>query len=828
MNQSKLRLKLEYRDYFKQALTFGWPEGLKSRSLDATVLVTQPYGFEQKLTGKAKRVGDRGEFVINYPLVDEGRFAPTPSTIADPEGAKRWGMGGYRFELTLKSGRRKVASGDLRLNANDFFGEIGGMKLAQVDSLRQFIECCPERPAFIDTTEMGFTIRTIPDRVKTCSVKVEVVDPKSHKRLAGPLNLKLNGKVKRYSFDGERWGPGEFWLRVRIHQGSKAVGPYLIRQIYMETPHRPKRPVSPLRVGHSPQYMVDGWIFGSSSGLQHAPDQLEVVSDGPIVEIDRPWEQGPDHQPINSFWYDQEAGQFRATYYAGPLTEDERLWKMGVRSTITAYSTRYLCLTVSSDGVTWEKPDLGLVEYKGSRKNNILRDKSGEDFLMSGEFDSFPAPVKERPLPKRYRYRFYDRKKDGPVDMGNFVFRVFLQQSMEPANQFGSGFRPKHREFWGFERRGDTFLALTRRPVLTGARGMHLIHTNERASTFPFEGDPFALAYPGGRSTATFYHRHSKTFYYYYRPDYPAYPPHGQPYYLWHRVAAVRTRAVTWTRDGIHWERRHQTVPDEHDPPGTTLYGFGFLRPAGSDLSDTDGQLYMGALLNWDFLTQQNRQHLMWSRDLIHWDKFGANRKPLLENGPIGSWNTGSSGLNSYTQITNSDGEEEWLFTFTAGNSRYMLGSGSADDAQSVEDFKARRPYYQLAPFFTSWKDFYNEINNCRVLTGLAKCKTGRLAHVEPSRSRGEFTTLPLVVEGNRLLLNGLTDSGGSVRVEVQDAEGNTFPELGLDDCIPFSGDRTAHEVRWKRAGLEEVNGRVVRLRVVLEGARLYTFRIAS
>ena len=63
------------------------------------------------------------------------------------------------------------------MNANDFFGEIGGVKLAQVDSLRQFIECCSERPAFIDTTEMGFTIRTLPDRVKTCSVKVDVVDP---------------------------------------------------------------------------------------------------------------------------------------------------------------------------------------------------------------------------------------------------------------------------------------------------------------------------------------------------------------------------------------------------------------------------------------------------------------------------------------------------------------------------------------------------------------------------------------------------------------------------------------------------------------------------
>ena len=827
MSRSRLRLKLDYLDYFRQALTFRWPSGLKATSADANVTVSQPYGFEQKLTGKAKRVDDRGEVVITYPLVDEGRFAPVMSSATDPEGAKRWGMRAYRFQLTLKAGRKIVGSGTLRLDPNDFFGEIGGMKLAQVDSLRQFIECCPERPAFIDTTEMGFTIRTIPDRVKSCSVKVDVMDPKSHKRLAGPLNLKLNGKEKRYSFDGEKWGRGEFWLRVRIYKGSKAVGPYLIRQIFLETPYRPKRPVSPLRVGHSPQYMVDGWIFGSSSGLQHAPDQLEVVSDGPIAEIDRPWEQGPDHLGMNSFTYDKEAGQFRATYYAGPLTEDERLWKMGVRSTITAHSTRYLCLTVSNDGVKWEKPDLGIVEYKGSRKNNILRDKSGEDFLMSGEFDSFPAPVKERPLPRKYRYRFYNPKKDGPVDMDNFVFRVFLNQSMEPANQFKGRFRPKHREFWGFERRGDTFLALTRRPVLTGGRGLHLTHTGERASTYPFAGEPFCLGYPGGGSTALFYHRPSKTFLYYYRPDYPAYPPHGQPYYLWHREAAIRTRAVMWTRDGFHWDRRQQVVPDEHDPPGTTLYGFGFIRPAGKAVSDTDGQLYLGTVLNWDLSTQQNRQHLLWSRDLIHWGKFGANRKPLLENGPIGSWNTASGGLNEYTPVTNGEGEEEWLFTFSAGNCRYMLSTREYASV-SLEEFKARRPYYELAPFFTSWEDFYTETKNAWVLTGLAKCKAGRIAHVEPKGSRGEFTTLPLVVEGNRLLVNGQTDLGGSIRVEVQDAEGNPFSELGLDDCYPFSGDRVTHEVRWKRAGLEEVNGRVVRLKVVLEGARLYTFRIAS
>ena len=148
--------------------------------------------------------------------------------------------------------------------------------------------------------------------------------------------------------------------------------------------------------------------------------------------------------------------------------------------------------------------------------------------------------------------------------------------------------------------------------------------------------------------------------------------------------------------------------------------------------------------------------------------------------------------------------------------------------ADTLEEFKKKFPYFQLAPFFTSWEDFYRETRRHVVLPGLARCKAGRLAHVEPEASKGEFTTLPLVVEGTRLVLNAQTDPGGSIRVEVQDAEGNPFPELRLEDCVPFSGDRVGHVVRWKRARLEEVNRRVVRLRVVVEGARLYAFRIAG
>ena len=42
--------------------------------------------------------------------------------------------------------------------------------------------------------------------------------------------------------------------------------------------------------------------------------------------------------------------------------------------------TQYLCLATSKDGITWEKPSLGLVDFRGSKDNNIVAYENGHAF----------------------------------------------------------------------------------------------------------------------------------------------------------------------------------------------------------------------------------------------------------------------------------------------------------------------------------------------------------------------------------------------------------------------------------------------------------------
>ena len=83
--------------------------------------------------------------------------------------------------------------------------------------------------------------------------------------------------------------------------------------------------------------------------------------------------------------------------------------------------------------------------------------------------------------------------------------------------------------------------------------------------------------------------------------------------------------------------------------------------------------------------------------------------------------------------------------------------------------------------------------------------------------------------EGDRLELNYATSAVGSVKVEIQDAEGRARPGFGLDDCPEKYGDEIDGVVRWAGgASPGSLAGQTVRLRFVLKDADLYAFRFRS
>ncbi len=76
------------------------------------------------------------------------------------------------------------------------------------------------------------------------------------------------------------------------------------------------------------------------------------------------------------------------------------------------------------------------------------------------------------------------------------------------------------------------------------------------------------------------------------------------------------------------------------------------------------------------------------------------------------------------------------------------------------------------------------------------------------------------------LLLNFATSAAGSIRCEIQDAEGSPIPGFALVESDQLYGDSLDRALSWKgRRELKELAGRPVRLRFVMRDADLYALR---
>lgn len=93
----------------------------------------------------------------------------------------------------------------------------------------------------------------------------------------------------------------------------------------------------------------------------------------------------------------------------------------------------------------------------------------------------------------------------------------------------------------------------------------------------------------------------------------------------------------------------------------------------------------------------------------------------------------------------------------------------------------------------------------------------------------GELLTKPLVFTGQELRLNFASSAAGSIRVEIQTADGEVVPGYALEHCEEVFGDAIDRPVIWKDgADVSALSGQPIRLRMVLKDADLYAFRFAA
>lgn len=115
--------------------------------------------------------------------------------------------------------------------------------------------------------------------------------------------------------------------------------------------------LAPVNLGSRRELFVDNYLIEHSDGVArhlHPPIRREVV-----FQISQPWDN-----PCTGCYNVTQDGDRILLYYRGfyPIGAD---YADGAASQTTN-------LAISTDGIHFEQPELGLVEFNGTRKNNVL------------------------------------------------------------------------------------------------------------------------------------------------------------------------------------------------------------------------------------------------------------------------------------------------------------------------------------------------------------------------------------------------------------------------------------------------------------------------
>ncbi len=465
----------------------------------------------------------------------------------------------------------------------------------------------------------------------------------------------------------------------------------LLLSILIISPTAAEESSVPIIVGdHLQLFLNDGLIDRAREvrRVLHSPRPAEIA-----IERDRPWEDSTMYDPVVIKDGDRFRMWYRANFNKPPF--------------YTAYAE-------SADGIRWTKPSLGLVEFQGSKDNNIIW--AGDHSQPGGQPTVWCVFKDDNPSARAdEKYKATGlaagRGLQGLVSPDGIHWKLLQSEKIVPAI---GPFDTHSISMWDSVRR--KYVVYTREFV-NGVRHIRRTESDDfRKFPVPtlikFLDDPPRPLEHLYKNAATPYYR---------RPDlmlmFPKrYLPDRTPDPKW-PAPGVSDIVFMFSYDGLRFDRQFREA---------------FLRPG---------------------------------HDPLNW------HDRAIEVGP-GLWPTGAGEMSLY----------------------YM------------EHYRS---------------------NSVRVRRGVLR--TDGFVSVQAGATGGEIVTKRLTFTGNRLLMNYATSAAGTVRVEIQDADGQPISGFTLADCPEIYGDQIDHPITWAgQSDLSRLAGKSIRVKITLSDADLYSFRFSE
>ena len=190
----------------------------------------------------------------------------------------------------------------------------------------------------------------------------------------------------------------------------------------------------PIAVGTAKQLFLDDQIVDSLRSVSRVFNQPEKSELNPILKGEMPWEGRMIY--AGTVLYDDEDRGFKMWYWALNMTYQVPPKPFEQYSNLLRaahYRESFsLCYATSNDGIRWNRPNLGLVEFQGSRANNLLPPVT--DGRMHG-YASIVKDLHDRDPARRYKAVAW-RPKDaqGGYGVGVYFSPDGLRWTASPRN----------------------------------------------------------------------------------------------------------------------------------------------------------------------------------------------------------------------------------------------------------------------------------------------------------------------------------------------------------------------------------------------------------